>query len=96
LNSAPENKSQPHRSAATVTVIRHQSAATATTIMSHRDGDTIMSDRDGDGDADASMACWGPIKWKCNVIISVLDLLNYYKTMLGLEKSCPCQCDCPG
>jgi hypothetical protein len=25
-----------------------------------------------------------------------LDLLNYYKTMLGLEKSCPCQCDCPG
>jgi hypothetical protein len=66
---------------------RHRSASTATTIA-------IMSDRDGDGDADASMTCWGPIKRKGKVIMSDLDLLNYYETKLGLGKSCSCQGDC--
>ena len=53
-----------------------------------------MSDRDGDGDADASMTCWGPIKRKGKVIMSDLDLLNYYETKLGSGKSCSCQGDC--
>ena len=53
-----------------------------------------MSDRDGDGDADASMTCLGPIKRKGKVIMSDLDLLNYYEMKLGSGKSCSCQGNC--
>ena len=42
-----------------------------------------MSEKNGDADADASMTCWGQIKRKGKVIMSDLDLLNYYETKLG-------------
>ena len=99
FGSGEKNQTQrPHCSAATTTAItvpslpsqlqrQHCSTATVTATA-------IMSDRDGDGDAKASVTCSGPKKRKVKVIMSDLDLLNYYKTNHGSGLSCSCQGNC--